>query len=607
MDNKAVRVAHPRSLLVLERLPSSSNWTWPSRRANTVFVIALVAQLLLLFSIQYFGGPKVVDLPTVPEDVSAPGLDFDWYALEPKRELAWVPCFSGHKCARLLLPFDYDTPDGPATAIAIRMKPATDKKNYRGTIVLNPGGPGGSGTEFVGRMGKNIGDVVGPSFDLLGFDPRGTGMTTPLAWCFNSDSERAIWSTQEGHQLLNASDNSVGLFHARAKLLGQRCGTRIGGEWGIGRFVSTPNVARDMLEISQMLGQDKLQYWGFSYGSVLGQYFSAIYPDKVKRLIVDGVYDAENYKAALWNTNIVDVDRAVDALFDFCHQAGPTKCPLYESSPDKIRQRFFRVLEDVKQDPVSIPLAEPAAIISHKALLSQFFYSTYKPLTMYGPLVKTIHAIETGDTAALTALAPLIVSPTECKCGERPDPSFRMDNEVTFSIACGDGDKRPWDLGEYRKWYQGLEDQSHLMAPMWATYWMQCAEWPIRPKWRWTGPLAAKETAHPILVVSTKYDPVTPLPDARNVQKRYGGSGLLVQDSYGHCSLSSPSLCTAKHVRRYFEDGTLPAEGTICDVEELPLVGKHDSSGLEDLSGDDAQLLEALRGLSEDMPIYRGL
>ncbi|RPD54770.1 hypothetical protein L226DRAFT_569019 [Lentinus tigrinus ALCF2SS1-7] len=266
------------------------------------------------------------------------------------------------------------TPDGPATAIAIRMIAATNKENYRGTIFLNQGGPGGSGTNLLGCMGKNIGDVVGPSFDLLGFDHRGTGMTTPLAWCCDTESERAICNTQEGHQLLNASDDSVRVYHARAKLLGQRCEKKLGGEWGIGRFVSTPYVSRDMLEISQMLRQDKLQFWGF--GSVLGQYFTAIYPDKAKRLVVDGVYDAENYKAALWNTNIVDVDRVVDALFDFCHQAGPHKCALYESSPDRIQQRFFRVLERHKLYPVPVPHAETPVIITRIALLARFFYST---------------------------------------------------------------------------------------------------------------------------------------------------------------------------------------------------------------------------------------
>lgn len=330
-----------------------------------------------------------------------------------------------------------------------------------------------------------------------------------------------------------------------------------------------------------------------------------MYPDKVKRLIVDGVYDAENYKAALWNTNIVDVDHVVDALFDFCHQAGPDKCKLYESSPDKIRQRFFRVLESVKQNPVAVPFAQPPVVITHKALLAQLFYATYKPLTMYGPVVDTVHAIESGNASALTALAPLVVRPVECKCNEDPNPAFNADNEATFAIACGDGDEHRWDLEEYKGYFKGLEAQSPLMAPMWGIYWMQCAEWPVRPKWRWTRPLAAANTSHPILVVSAKYDPCTPLPDARVVQTRYGGAGLLVQDSYGHCSLSSPSLCTAKHVRRYFEDGVLPEEGTVCDVDELPFIGKRDSTGMQAMSAEDAQLLEALRGLSEDMPVYR--
>ena len=325
-------------------------------------------------------------------------------------------------------------------------------------------------------------------------------------------------------------------------------------------------------------------------------------------MVVDGVYDAENYKAALWNSNIVDIDHVVDALFDFCHQAGPEKCALYESSPDKIRKRFFRVLDNVKQNPVPVPYAEPPLVITHKALLSQFFYATYKPLTMYGPVVDTIHAIETGNTSALTALAPLVVSPVECKCAESPNLALHADNEATFAIACGDGDARPWDLGEYTNWYHGLEAHSSLMAPFWGIYWMQCAEWPIRAKRRWTGPLAAANgTAHPILVVSAKYDPVTPLPDARMVQKRYTGAGLLVQDSYGHCSLSSPSLCTAKHVRRYFEEGTLPDDGTVCDVDELPFVGKRDPSGLQSLDAEDFRLLDALTSLSQDMPVFRGL
>ena len=103
---------------------------------------------------------------------------------------------------------------------------------------------------------------------------------------------------------------------------------------------------------------------------------------------------------------------------------------------------------------------------------------------------------------------------------------------------------------------------------------MQCVEWTLRPKWRWTGPLAAEETAHPLLVVSTRYDPVTPLAQAQAVVRRFGGAALLTQESYGHCSVSSPSLCTAKHIREYFVNGTLPEDGATCEVDELPFVGK---------------------------------
>ena len=143
------------------------------------------------------------------------------------------------------------------------MIPATDLDNYRGTIFLNPGGPGGSGLGLIERTGANISRIVGPSFDVLSFDPRGIGRTTPQASCFETPSQRAIWATQEGHQLVDASDEALGIVHARAQVRAELCKERVGGEWGIGRFATTPYVARDMLEMSQLMGQDQLQYWGF--------------------------------------------------------------------------------------------------------------------------------------------------------------------------------------------------------------------------------------------------------------------------------------------------------------------------------------------------------
>ena len=165
-----------------------------------------------------------------------------------------------------MLPLDYLSKDpvGPTTAIALRMIPARDRSNYRGTVLINPGGPGGSGTSLLERFGKNISTIVGDSFDVLGFDPRGVGMSTPVLNCFSSKSQRDIWVSQVGHQFLNASDDAVlGIYRSRQRVVGERCAQSDGGEEGIARFMSTASVATDMLKITEALGQEKLKYWGF--------------------------------------------------------------------------------------------------------------------------------------------------------------------------------------------------------------------------------------------------------------------------------------------------------------------------------------------------------
>ena len=162
------------------------------------------------------------------------------------------------------------------------MIPARDRTNYRGTILLNPGGPGHSGTanDFMGVSGPNISTIVGDSFDVLAFDPRGVGASTPRLDCFASKADRDIWNVQEGHQLLNASDEGLlDFYSARAKVVGARCAQRSSEQGDIARFMDTASVATDMLNIVEKLGQKKLQYWGFVSRSLSQQYLppAAVY------------------------------------------------------------------------------------------------------------------------------------------------------------------------------------------------------------------------------------------------------------------------------------------------------------------------------------------
>ncbi|RPD54165.1 alpha/beta-hydrolase [Lentinus tigrinus ALCF2SS1-6] len=485
----------------------------------------------------------------------------------------------------------------------MRLVPAKSRgtPDYRGTVLVNPGGPGDSGTFLIAQAGEKLARVVGDSFDVLGFDPRGTGASTPNADCFTMPRQRDMWQTSIGHRFINTSDETAEFFRTRVEVVGARCEEYIGGEGGIGRFMSTASTATDMVKISEKLGQEKVMYWGFSYGSVLGQYFSAMYPEKVGRVIIDGVFDSHNYRAALWNSNLYDFEKVVESLFTYCHQAGPLQCPLYESTPDKIRARYFAVLDAVAHKPVAVPLAESPMVVTRRDLVWQLFAATYRPLLRYNAVVDVIRAIETGNQTGLVALAPKISQPAQCDCAADQHP-WNSENEAFSAIACGDGEEHPYDAETYRKYYEDMVAESPHGGPIWAIHYLQCAGWRIRPKWRYMGPLAANATASPLLLIAPRFDPVCPLRDALVVRERYPGAGLLVQNSHGHCTLAAPSLCTAKHIQAYLKEGTLPEEGAVCEADELPFIGAvRDVSAL---SVEDRDLLDAMRGLAEVVPMF---
>ena len=328
-----------------------------------------------------------------------------------------------------------------------------------------------------------------------------------------------------------------------------------------------------------------------------------MYPDKIKRLIIDGVVDGHSYRISGYETDIVDVEAIVESLFTYCHQAGAENCPLYDASVDRIRDRFYKVLKQVEESPVPIALAYTPVVITRKALLAQFFRAAYQPLKAFPTVAAVVHALETTNITALIALAPQISNPTTCSCSSDPTRDASQ-NEAFYAVECADSDPYTFDADIFARFYNTLSEVSPLFAPVWGGSWISCAGWRVRPAWRLTGPVAAPNgTAHPLLLLSTRWDPVTPLAQARRVHARFAGSALVVQESHGHCSISSPSLCTAKIVRKYFKEGVLPEEGTVCGVDELPFVGKVDAARV--LSAEDEELSAALGRLSEDVVTFR--
>ena len=324
-----------------------------------------------------------------------------------------------------------------------------------------------------------------------------------------------------------------------------------------------------------------------------------MYPDSVGRVVIDGVYDSHNYRDGLWNSNLADVDAVVSSFSDYCYEAGPMKCPVHASSPAEIQARFENALARLDAVPMALgSIAQGPGIVYKKNLASMMFAAAYKPIANFPDVAKVIAAVESRNVSAFADLRAKISPPYECSC--TPSDLWTFENEAFNAIACGDAEDVTYDPANYARYFEDLFATSPFAAPIWGVHHLQCTEWHVRPTWRYEGALAANTTAHPLLVVSPRYDPVCPLSDARKVAARYGGARVLVQNSHGHCSLAAPSVCTAKHVRRYFEEGVLPDEGVVCEPDELPFVGVVDS--VRALAVEDRELLDAIRSLGEALP-----
>jgi pimeloyl-ACP methyl ester carboxylesterase len=263
-------------------------------------------------------------------------LDFNWTSVVPSEDLRYHDCYGGYKCARLQVPLDWTTvveeSDSSGhtnnsqrqwVAIAITTLPATvsdSDPSFGGPVLVNPGGPSGSGAEMVLDLGRYLQGVVDSAerhYEILGFDPRGTGWSTPRAECYQDHLNRFADLVQTGGMPPATSPEGLAL-HFQAAAGGAKLCSGAGND-SIFAHMSTASVARDMLEIVERAEtlrrrnstgnpsasvspkQAKLQYLGFSYGSYLGNTFASMFPGRVGRLVVDGITDPDDFVRGVSN------------------------------------------------------------------------------------------------------------------------------------------------------------------------------------------------------------------------------------------------------------------------------------------------------------------
>ncbi|GKT40506.1 tripeptidyl aminopeptidase [Colletotrichum spaethianum] len=566
------------------------------------------------YSIAHFALAGLVGISSASEREPPNLNDFNWTTITPSTKLEYHPCYGEFQCARLTVPLDWtDETNEYTVALAIVKLPAKvpdDDPAFGGTIFTNPGGPGGSGVGFMLREGHILQDTADDNkkYEILSWDPRGVQFTSPKADCYEDLLARDTDMIQRlAIGPLDASPDALRRQWARVQGYGKLC-TQNAVNGSIIPYASTASVVRDMVEMLDKIqelrdeetatklaweerGQKSLelrgardvpriQYWGFSYGSILGNTFASMYPGRVGRLIVDGIADADDYMAGGWKTNLQDTEKIVEFFYTTCFTS-KGKCALSRPSDEKwqdIRERVDQLIKQLDDSPVSVLDGKLTNILTGYDVTLSFKTPLYTPYKEFTKLAEKINSAIEGNYTALLEAAKADIPKLDQVCSHpnasAPPSSFGDGGQA---VLCSDGeDSTNLTIVDYQAYVSQLESQSPTFAGYWSQIRFACTGWRVRPKWRFTGPFATPEPdpavvegkpAAPLLFMSSRLDPVTPLRNAWKASERHPGSAVVIQESVGHCAVAIGSRCTTKIIREYFEHGVVPKSGTVCQAD----------------------------------------
>ncbi len=439
--------------------------------------------------------------------------------------LDWEQCGADTECATLVVPLDYADPGSRTIEIALIRVPAGDPDHRIGSILVNPGGPGASGVDFVD--GFRFDAEISARFDLVGFDPRGIGQSTAIGCGDKVPSFRALDPDPD-----SAAEQTE--LEAAAKAVADECGAEDGD---LLPFVGTDNVVRDMDLIREALGEQQLTYYGFSYGTLLGARYAETFPERVRAVVLDGVLDPTLDFAAWLAGQTTALERTVNEIFGACDD--DPSCPVDGGAA----AAWDRIAAEVEESPIP-GLGD--ADLTPATLATGTIYATYDPAA-WEFLYEALAAAEEGDGSIMVSLA---------------DAYNSFGGFTAYAaVECVDS-RPPSGSEEFRAFVASLEAISPRLGAAVANELLPCAFWPAPPVGS-PAPVTAAG-APPILVVGNTGDAATPFEQAERVAATLEQGVLLTYEGEGHTSYGS-SPCVDDAVARYLIDLETPPEGTVCD------------------------------------------
>jgi len=453
--------------------------------------------------------------------------------------VAWTDCGDGFQCGTVPVPLDYSNPIGGVIKIALTRKPATDSSHRIGSVLLNPGGPGGSGIAFSRNAAKLMANL-NTRFDLVGFDVRGVGQTTAIR-CLTGpqwDSFDAIDPVLDDPQERQA-------FIESQKALARACQQASGK---ILPFVDTASSARDMDVIRAALGDAKLTYIGGSYGTYLGQTYAHLFPTHVRALALDAVFDPALSVPDEIVRRAAGLEANLQAFLTYCRTFASCQ---FGTSGDP-GEKLIALMQRLDSRPLPVGQRKLTRSLGLAAVL----------LMLYGS-PRSWDLLQTALSAADAGNGQLLLLDFDAFYGRHADGTYTNVQDANAAILCLDRPV-PADVATYDQLGPALSKASPLFGLALQYGQLGCSYWPVKPIGR-IGPVSA-DGAPPTLLIGGTEDPATPYSSAQAVNKGLGGSVLLTRRGYGHGSYDK-SQCIRRAVDAYLIDLTLPTLGTVCDSD----------------------------------------
>ena len=515
-------------------VPARSRSIAIGMRAAGAMALAAVLSSCTLFG----AGDSGAQNPSTPnpEIASAAPAELRSYYTQ---KVVWSACEADLECARIKVPLDYGKPDGDSIEIAA-LKLAT-KGNSKGSLLINPGGPGGSGYDFVRDAGAtHFSDKLRANFDVVGFDPRGVKRSAPVT-CL-TDEERDA-SRAKIYDL----DTDAGLAEALTdnQVIAAKCEEKTGPVLG---QVDTESSAKDLDILRAALNDTKLNYMGFSYGTFLGSTYASLFPDNVGAMVLDGAMDPSLSYEELTSGQAKAFEKALRAYVENCLQSDG--CPLSGGVDDGIQQ-IRDLIAAVEANPLR---ANDGRMVSASTLVTGMIVPLYNDAN-WPLLTQALGAALKNDPSPFLRLA-------DFNAEREPNGSYSSNSTFAFSaINCLD-----YPMVTDTAGMRADDQQLRLDSPTFGKYFAyggtNCRDWPYQNV---RTPAPVEYTgATDILVIGTTGDPATPVEWASELRKQLGNASLLTLQGEGHTAYGRSNVCIGNAVDGYLVEGKTPADNTVC-------------------------------------------